>query len=119
MSQVRLDFAVVEKAAIDAFQESCFLLGRQFTQVISDPNAFPEFPGQDIVDRGELRASQQLRFIKPEVGQFDWSVDYGIHVLTGYTLRNGTTQPGRDWIKLGLEQFDLQATFGKLLGSKL
>lgn len=119
MVKVNLDISIIQGKAIEAFQETCFLLGREFTQVISEVGAFDTFPDRDLVDTGALRASQQLDFISPTEAQFSWTVDYALYVHEGYTLRNGKQQPGRPWTKLALDRLDAQATFNTLLESKL
>lgn len=116
---VNLNVSIVEQSCVAAFQDACFLLGREFTQVISDPNAFDNFPDQDIVDTGLLRSSQRLEFRSPTIASFSWPVEYGSAVRDGYTLRNGTVVEGRDWIGLGLERLDFEATYGKLLSDRL
>jgi hypothetical protein len=119
VTTVTINTTSIQAEAIAAFKETCFLQGSKFTEVISDPNAFADFPAQDIVDTGQLRASQQLDFVGATVAIFSWNVDYAYHVWAGYTLRNGKEQPGRDWIKLGFSKLDFQQTFELLLKSKL
>lgn len=46
-----------------AFKDTCFLLGRQFTQAITSTHwQWPDGGSRDIVDTGTLRASQRLEF---------------------------------------------------------
>jgi hypothetical protein len=119
VAKVNLNIGAIEKAAIEAFKDSCFLLGREFTEIISEPGAFPDFPDSDIVDTGALRASQQLEFVSSTDARFTWSVDYALYVHEGYTLRNGKEQPGRPWGTEGLKRFKVQETFEALLKAKL
>jgi hypothetical protein len=47
-----------------AFTETAYLLGREFTQAISDPSwQWTDGNDRDIVDTGQLRASQQMDII--------------------------------------------------------
>lgn len=118
--KVNLDISVIQGKAIEAFQETCQLAHREMIQVISDPNAFDNFPGQDIVDTGNLRASQQPpQFTSPTEAVFVNAAEYAYFVALGYTLRNGKQQPGRNWMMLALDRVDAQATFNKLLEGKL
>jgi hypothetical protein len=58
-------FATLYKRSGDleqAFTETAYLLGREFTQAISEPSWQWTDGSRDIVDTGQLRASQQLDF---------------------------------------------------------
>lgn len=118
MTKVQIDVGVIEKAAIAAFQDSCQILGRRYTELISAPGAFAGFPG-DIVDTGALRASQRLDFVSPTYARFGWTVEYALYVHEGYQRRNGTGVRGRPWGRVGLEQFNLQETTSLLLRQRL
>lgn len=91
--------------ATQAFQQTCRELGEEYKKVIEDSNAFSDFKGQDIVDTGALRDSQQLIFTNKGGAEFSWSVPYSIYVHQGYTLRNGRRQPGRQWTVEGNKRF--------------
>jgi len=116
--KVQINLKAVERAAEQSFKEACYLLGNEFTRVISEPGAFPGFPG-DIVDSGQMRASQQLDF--PDLGEarFTWNTEYSLYVHEGVTLKNGKTISGRPWTKLGLERFNLPDSYAKILEVKL
>jgi len=118
--KVNLNTKKIERAAIEAFRDAAFLQGRVFTEVISEPGAFDDFPNQDIIDTGDLKRSQRLRFPSDTVATFVWeNLEYPIYVHEGYTRTNGTVVKGRPWTKLGLERFDLQGTIAKLMALKL
>ena len=119
MVKVNLDTKAIGKTATDVFRDVCYLQGLEFTKVITEPGAFDGFPDQDIVDQEQLRASQALTFPRPDVGIFNWSVEYGIFVRFGYETRSGKTVKGRDWVGLGLERFDFEGALAKLLALKL
>lgn len=118
MVSVNLNLNAIEQAATDAFRETCFLQGLEFTKVISEPGAFDGFDG-DIVDEGTLRASQALTFPRRDIGTFTWSVEHGIFVRFGYETRSGKQVEGRDWVGLGLERFDFDGTLAKIMAMKL
>lgn len=88
-----------------------FALGRSFTEVISDPNAFADFSDQDLVDTGRFRASQQLQFPAPGRARFSWNTEYAVYLLRGATRRNGTKLQGRDWIAAGLARSRVDEEF--------
>lgn len=111
MASVKVNSKKLRRKAEKAFKKTCFRLGRSFTQVISEPGAFPEFPGQDIVDTGRLRASQQLDFLSPGYARFSWNTAYAAFVLRGYQKRNGQRQPGRNWVAEGLRRADIDRVF--------
>lgn len=117
--KVNIDVREIERGAIEAFRESCFLLGIEFTKIISEPGVFKEFPDSDIVDTGQLRASQKVEFPKATEARFSWSQDYSLYVHEGYILRNGKKQPGRPWTQVGLDRFKFDDTYNKILKRKL
>lgn len=119
MTTVKLNLTSVEQAAVSAFQGTCQLLGREFTRTISEVGAFSTHPDSDIVDTGQLRASQQLTFPSPGWAIFSWNTEYALYVHEGYTLRNGGQVQGRPWTQLGQERFEFIETYKKLLEAKL
>lgn len=119
MTKVSLNFKRVTTAAEQAFKESCFLLGRSFTETISEVGAFPSHPDRDLVDTGQLRASQRVDFPRRGEALFSWSTDYALYQHEGYTLRSGQEWQGRPWTREGLSRFDLQKTYETLLKEKL
>jgi hypothetical protein len=118
MSRVKLNLGKIDRAVDQAFKDTCLLLGRTFTEVISQPGAFKGFSG-GIVDTGQLRSSQRLEFITDSEAQFSWPTEYALYVHEGYTLRNGSQQPGRPWTTEGLRRFDVDKTFAALLKAGL
>ena len=82
--------------------------------VISDPSAFLDFPGQDIVDTGRLRASTQFEFESPEIAVFSWSVEYAAYVHEGYVAADGRVVLGRPWTEVAIERLEPEKTFNKL-----
>lgn len=119
MARVGLNVKKINPVITKSFRATALLLSREFTMVISDPGAFPEFPGQDIVDTGALRRSQQVSFPSPTTALYQWPVDYALYVHEGYTRQNGTIVPARRWTQVGLARFDFQATINKIVKSKL
>jgi hypothetical protein len=51
------------EAGNKAFEETCLLLGRAFTEAISSPVWAWKDGNRDIVNDGQLRASQRIEFI--------------------------------------------------------
>lgn len=119
MARVIIDKTKFTQKLEAAFQETCFLLGRSFTQVISDPGAFADFPAQDIVDTGVFRASQRLNFLTPGAARFSWNTEYSIYLLKGWTTRSGSKVEGRDWIAEGLRRSRSQEVFRELVRKQL
>lgn len=114
--KVTVNGAVVEDAAKRAFKETAFLVGREFTKSISS-NIWDWPTGQsprDVVDNGQIRASQQLVFLSNTEAEYSWNTDYAYYVHEGYTLANGVEMPARDWTRHGLEQIDIPGTIAKL-----
>ena len=114
MSNYKLTLRVdeINAAAEQAFQETAFQLGREFTRVISQPRIWSGFDGsRDIVDLGQLRSSQQIVFTQPLEAVFSWNTEYAAPVHEGYTLRNGKKVEGRPWTQVALQEFDVQSAY--------
>jgi hypothetical protein len=116
---ITFDGGVIKGAALRAFQTTMLELGITFQEVIEEVGAFPEFPQSDIVDTGDLRDSQQIEFPQPGSVRFDWPVEYAPYVHEGYTLKNGSTQPGRQWTKIGVDRFNIQKRYVENLNREL
>jgi len=80
MATVTINTAALNKAAKEALAETCLVMGRSFTESISDPKwAWPREPSpRDIVDTGALRASQSLEQVSDREYKFTWSTSYEI-----------------------------------------
>ena len=92
---------------------------RNMIRVISEKGAFEDFPGSDIIDTGNLRASQQPPEFSGDFAYFRNTADYSVYVYLGYTRLNGVSVKGRPWMMKGVERTDIEATFAKLLKAKL
>jgi hypothetical protein len=63
---------------------------RQSGEVVGSP--------RNIVDLGNLRDSQETQRLSAAAFRYSWDVLYAAYVFYGYTLLNGESRPGRDWI---------------------
>ena len=89
-----------------ALRRGSLWLDQRFTEEISRADwSWPRSPSpRDLVDTGQLRASQ-TRQVEPDGAvEFTWPVEYAQQVHDGYTARNGTRFPGRPWTKRPLEE---------------
>ena len=114
MSSYKLTLKIdqINAATERAFTETAFILGREFTRVISEPRTWAGWDNsRDIVDTGQLRSSQQLVFTAPLEAIYSWPVEYAAYVHEGYTLRNGTRVEGRPWTVVAQQEFDTQQAF--------
>lgn len=118
MAKIQINTKLINEAAQRAIADTAFLYGRENTEVISEPGAFPSTP-EDIVDTGALRSSQQVSKVSDNEYLLSWNVDYALYVHEGYTLRNGNRVEGRPWTEEARKRLDINATFSKLLGSYL
>lgn len=119
MVKIDINLRKLEKAAEQAFKETCLIAHRNIIQVISEPGAFPDYPDSDIVDKGILRASQQPPEIQGGTAILRNTASYSAYVYLGYTLRNGKEVKGRPWMQEGINRTDIQKTFELLLKAKL
>lgn len=110
--KLTLEIGPINAAAEQAFKETAFMLGREFTRVITQPRLWDGFDGaRDIVDRGQLRSSQQLVFTGPMEAIYSWPVEHAVYAHEGYTLRNGREMKGRAWTEIATQEFDVQQAF--------
>jgi len=114
----KIDFNPIKRAAIQAFKKTARLYAEECQKVISDPQAFPDYPGRDIVDSGKLRDSQRLAFFQDRLALLTWDAPYSLFVYLGYTTRNGT-RPGRPWGKVASDRLNPQETYDQLLAQEL
>ena len=70
--------------------------------------------GQDLVDTGQLRAAQTLRFLQVYVAVLLWPVQHAAPVFLGATLRNGTTIAARNAPRRALDKWRADDTFGRI-----
>ena len=117
--KITFNGGAIKSAALRAFQTTMIELGETFQEVIEEVGAFSDFPQSDIVDTGDLRDSQQIKFPQPGSVAFDWPVEYGPYVHEGYTLQNGSEQPARPWTKVGLARFNIQMRYAENLNQEL
>lgn len=105
----------VDRAAKSAFKDTAFLLGIEFTKVITQPRSWAGFEGQrDIIDMGRLRSSQQMIFSNDLTCVYYWPVDYAPYVHEGASLRSGRIIEGRPWTDIARQQLNIRATFAAL-----
>lgn len=113
--------SLILRAASSAIARTAFVLERKATQIISKPGAFSGFPG-DIVDTGALRASKDVQVSGPYVRILSYggtAAPYALFVHEGYTLRDGSQQPGRPWLRQAQEELDIDAVFTEFFVEKL
>ena len=101
----------LKKGLKKAFKTSAHALGREVTFWITSAD-WPS--GQDIVDTGQLRASQQLDFTGDFSAQFSWNTEYAAPVFLGATLNNGITITARNAPMRGVKSFQAKDVFGRL-----
>ena len=94
-----------------AFKVSAFALGREITIWITSSD-WPT--GKDIVDAGQLRASQQIVFTDNYAAVFTWNTEYAAPVFLGAVLNNGTVIPARNAPERGLKSFRDKRVFDRL-----
>jgi hypothetical protein len=104
----------VSQRVAQAFQELVLLYFAENVSVISEPGAFADFPDQDIVDTGRLRASTQFDLETPTRAVFSWPVEYGPYVHEGYVMKDGRVVSGRPWTQEAIDRLKPEETLRKL-----
>lgn len=102
----------INGAVETTFKEMVFLVGLEFTRVITEPRTWQGFEGvRDIVDTGQLRSAQQVVFVSPLEAVYSWPIEHAVYVHEGYTLANGREVKGRPWTEIALQEYDAQREF--------
>jgi len=104
---------ILDGLVVKAFKRTCDKLAIKMTEIIEREGEYsPPFPaGRDIVDTGALKDSQSIEYLKPTHARFHYDTHYALYVHEGYTLKNGTRQPGRPWTWDSVDELDVQKTF--------
>ncbi|MBW4648908.1 MAG: hypothetical protein KME06_09420 [Kastovskya adunca ATA6-11-RM4] len=118
--KLTINVGAINAATEKAFAETALLLGRKFSEVITEPRTWAGWSGPlDIVDTGRLRSSQQMVFASPTEAVFAWSLEYAAPVHEGYVTKNGTQIPGRPWTQIAQQEMNVQETFAVLYRQQL
>ena len=102
--------AQVKEKLYQGLEETAFILGRQFTQEITDSQWYwprGESP-RDIVDTGRLRAALQIiKYKESHKVRLSYPVEYAAAVHEGAVYRTGAVMPARPWTRVALAKLDL------------
>jgi hypothetical protein len=118
LAKVKINKRKIDNGVQRAFTDAALIVHRNIVMVISEPGAFDGFDG-DIIDTNNLRANQKVPQIRGNTAVFRNTADYAIYVYLGFTYRTGRVQPGRPWMKLGLERSGFDVAFAQLLKAGL
>ena len=120
----------IDKAVKRAFAQTAGKLGAEFPKQISEkkwdwPNETIRKNGQtvttprDIVDLGNLRASQRRETISATAVEWTWHVDYSAVVHDGPKLKDGQQYRHRPWTKDAEKEVKLLKDFADRLRREL
>lgn len=100
-------------AAEYAMKSTVYLIGRECTsQITAEKWAWPVAPTpRDIVDKGQVRASQKIAPVSRFVWSITWSAEHSIYVFLGYITRSGSVMPARNAPRAALEAKDWDKVF--------
>jgi hypothetical protein len=104
--KLRLNSSQIQGATSKTFKQAARKLEGELVKAITDPiYSWPsgESP-RDIVDTGQLRASQKLTFLKPLKAAYLYPVEYAAAVHSGAVFKNGTKLPARAWTKVAVKR---------------
>ena len=111
--RIKADLTPLKDVAHNAFSKTLDEFQKVLNEVIQESGAFSDFPGRDIVDTGQLLKSQKLKRLGNESAEYDFGTFYAIFVHEGYTLRDGSRQPGRPWFRLALKRYNFEEQYKK------
>lgn len=118
MSKYELSFASkqITDAVSKALKDTALLYDRSMKEVFRD-NIF-EWPTgdspRDIIDTGNLAASQDMGPLVKNSVTWNWNQDYAAYVHFGYVSRAGNSFPARPWTTIAKDRIDLPSVYGKL-----
>lgn len=106
----------------EAFKKAVVELANEATKVISKPTQWAGFSDvRDIVDLGQLRASQQIVFVSTKgrvlEAEIRYPVEYAASVHNGATIRysNGRTRRivARPWMRIAAKRKPIDQSIKK------
>lgn len=115
----------IRRAVREAYKETVMLVGVECTKEISRVQQWQGFDDlRDIVDTGQLRASQQIVFTDDDTSaEIQYNTEYAAPVHEGAVInyQNGNQriiQP-RPWIRTALSNIDFARTMSRISARKL
>lgn len=108
----------------EAFKKAVVELANEATKVISKPTQWQGFSGvRDIVDIGQLRASQQIVFVELTGSTYSaeirYPVEYAAAVHNGATIRyrNGNTRriSARPWMRVAAKRKPIDVSMSRTI----
>ncbi len=86
MADLEVNWAAIDSAIEKGFKDTVYQYAQEVTKVISQPRFWAGFPdSRDIVDLGQLRASQVVEFSSPTEATVSYTADYALFVHNGTT----------------------------------
>ena len=112
--KIDINTGLVSIASQKAFDRYARRLNDQFLAEFTAPKwSWPGFtrrkngstagPARNIIDTGELINSQKFAITGETTATYSWQTHYASMVLSGFKTTSGTSYPGRNWVKSGLE----------------
>jgi len=77
------------------------------------------FSPRDIIDRGDLKESKEVRRVQGTQAEISYSARYAAIVHEGATLSNGTRLLARPWINRALENYSIPKNFAEQFKRRL
>jgi hypothetical protein len=123
MAKADVNWDMINKKLDEAFKDTVFQYTRQATLVISRPRFWEGYNDvRDIVDTGQLRASQRVTFETDSIAHVDWLTEYAAAVANGATIKhaNGSTHriPPRPFPQIAAAEMRLEETLARNIKAK-
>jgi len=108
-----IDKAKVDRAIEDATRQTALKFSTYvgLEWITANRNWGSPYGTRDIVDTGQLRASQRIDPIQDNAYRIYWTAEHALYVHEGYTLRNGRRMPGRPFASNALAAYDFVGEF--------
>lgn len=113
-----INWQAIDKAIDDGFRQTVYQYAAEVTKVISQPRFWAGFgDARDIVDVGQLRASQVIEFQSPTEATVSYTADYALIVHNGATRVTSTgkivrTAP-RPFLRIAADELNMERTLAK------
>ena len=115
----------IRRAMREAYKETVMLIGIECTKEISRVQQWEGFNDlRDIVDTGQLRASQQIVFTDEDTSaEIQYNTEYAAPVHEGAVIKykngNRRTIKPRPWIRAAMRNINFRATMSRLSVRKM
>lgn len=102
--KLKINLAALDAAIEEQLKVATTRYAAIATQIITQARDWEDLGNRDIVETGQLRASQRIDRLSATEYRLFYTANYATWVHEGYTMRNGRRIVGRPWLTLAKDQ---------------